>query len=60
MKKKYQSELLGSIHETAVGLHKAGVIDDKEMREYDEDCLTQKPKTARKAENSPKLEYVTA
>ena len=39
MKKKYQSELLGAIHETAVGLYKIGVINDKEMREYNKDCL---------------------
>jgi DNA-binding transcriptional regulator YiaG len=39
MKKKYQSELLGAIHETAVGLHKIGVINDKEMLEYNKDCL---------------------
>ena len=41
MKDNYQSELLGAIHETAEGLYKIGVIDDKEMREYDKDCLTQ-------------------
>jgi DNA-binding transcriptional regulator YiaG len=39
MKKKYQSELLGAIHETAAGLHKIGVITDAELREYDADCL---------------------
>ena len=42
MKKKYQSELLGAIHETAEGLHKIGVINDKEMREYNKDCLASK------------------
>ena len=42
MKKKYQSELLGAIHETADGLHKIGVINDKEMREYNRDCLASK------------------
>jgi DNA-binding transcriptional regulator YiaG len=39
MDNKYQSEFLGSLHETATGLHKAGVINDDEMREYDQDCL---------------------
>jgi len=57
---KYQSELLGAIHETATGLHKIGVINDKEMREYDGDCLTREPKTARKAEKAPTMEHVTA
>ena len=44
MKNKYQSELLASLHETAAGLHKIGVIDDKEMYEYDQDCLVSSPK----------------
>ena len=39
MKNKYQSDLLASLHETAEGLHKAGLLTDKEMREYDHDCL---------------------
>jgi DNA-binding transcriptional regulator YiaG len=39
MNRKYQSELLGAIHETAAGLHKIGVITDAELREYDADCL---------------------
>jgi DNA-binding transcriptional regulator YiaG len=43
---KYESELLGSLHETAVGLHKIGVINDKEMREYDRDCLVSDPKSS--------------
>ncbi|MDR3333378.1 MAG: hypothetical protein LBT13_00605 [Treponema sp.] len=34
MNRKYQSELLGAIHETAAGLHKIGVITDVELREY--------------------------
>ncbi|GHU17586.1 hypothetical protein FACS1894163_08670 [Spirochaetia bacterium] len=38
-KDKYQSDLLGSLHETAVGLHKIGVISDAEMQEYDNNCL---------------------
>jgi len=39
MKNKYNSDFLESLHETAVGLHNIGVINDKEMREYDQDCL---------------------
>jgi DNA-binding transcriptional regulator YiaG len=42
---KYQSEFLGSLHETALGLHKIGVIDDAEMQEYDRDCLVREDKT---------------
>lgn len=31
---------MASIHETAEGLHTAGVMDRKTMREFDELCLT--------------------
>lgn len=40
MQKQYISPLMASIHETAEGLHKAGVIDMSTMREFDELCLT--------------------
>jgi DNA-binding transcriptional regulator YiaG len=43
MNRKYQSELLGAIHETALGLHIIGVITDAELREYDADCLLPAP-----------------
>ena len=31
---------MAAIHETAVGMHKAGVIDKQTLREFDEGCLT--------------------
>lgn len=37
---KYRSALLASVHETAGGLHKAGVIDKQTMRRFDIMCLT--------------------
>jgi DNA-binding transcriptional regulator YiaG len=43
MNRKYQSKLLGAIHETAAGLYKIGVITETEMREYDTDCLLPDP-----------------
>lgn len=39
-KKVYKNEAMAAIHETAVGMHKAGVIDKQTMREFDEGCLT--------------------
>jgi len=39
MKKKYQSKILGAIHEEAQSLHEAGIIDDIGMKEFDETCL---------------------
>ncbi len=40
MRKQYRSRLMASIHETAEGLHAAGVMDKRTMREFDQLCLT--------------------
>ncbi|MGH9611274.1 MAG: helix-turn-helix domain-containing protein [Bryobacteraceae bacterium] len=40
MRKQYRSPLLASIHETAEGLHAAGVMDKRTMHEFDELSLT--------------------
>lgn len=32
-------KLLGTLHETAQGLHKAGIMDTQTMREFDALCL---------------------
>jgi putative transcriptional regulator len=40
MRKQYSSPVMASIHETAEGLHGAGVMDKRTMREFDELCLT--------------------
>lgn len=40
MAKQYRSHLLAAIHETAEGLHDAGVMDKCTLREFDELCLT--------------------
>ena len=40
MSKRYRSPLMASIHETAEGLHAAGVMDKRTMREFDQLCLT--------------------
>ncbi|MCY3606533.1 MAG: DNA-binding transcriptional regulator [Gammaproteobacteria bacterium] len=40
MNKRYRSEALASAHETAFGLHDAGVIPKQTMRVFDEMCLT--------------------
>jgi putative transcriptional regulator len=36
----YRSRLSAAIHETAAGLHRAGLLDKATMREFDESCLT--------------------
>jgi putative transcriptional regulator len=40
MKKQYRSRLMASVHETAEGLHEAGVMDKITLRQFDELCLT--------------------
>ena len=40
MAKQYKSDVMASIHETAEGLHAAGVMDKQTMRKFDEACLT--------------------
>jgi putative transcriptional regulator len=40
MAKQYRSGVLASIHETAEGLGKAGVMSKRTLREFDELCLT--------------------
>jgi putative transcriptional regulator len=40
MTKQYRSRALASIHETAEGLHEAGLLDKQTMRRFDEACLT--------------------
>ena len=36
----YKSEALAAVHEMMAGLHGAGAIDKRTMREFDEACLT--------------------
>src|SRR5450432_2039934 len=41
MARQYRSRVMASIHETAEGLHTAGIMDKQTMRRFDEACLTQ-------------------
>lgn len=40
MVRKYKSDALAAVHETAVGLHETGVMDRRTMKAFDEMCLT--------------------
>lgn len=40
MGKQYKSDALAAVHETALGLADAGVMDKRTMRAFDEMCLT--------------------
>jgi putative transcriptional regulator len=39
-KRKAESGVLASVHKTAAGLHKLGLVDKATMREFDALCLT--------------------
>jgi putative transcriptional regulator len=49
--RRYKSDALAAVHETAQGLADAGVMDKQTMKAFDEMCLT--PVAAR----SPKLPH---
>ena len=49
MKQKYQSELLGVLHQDALADYRLGIISDAEMQEFDKDCLVPEPKAPQKA-----------
>ena len=40
MAKRYRSDALAAVHETALGLAEAGVLAKQTMRGFDEMCLT--------------------
>ncbi len=40
MAKRYRSDALAAIHETAQGLHEAGLLKKQSMKDFDEMCLT--------------------
>lgn len=40
MGKQYKSDALATVHETALGLHEAGVMDKQTMKAFDTMCLT--------------------
>jgi putative transcriptional regulator len=40
MRPKTESAVLATVHKTAAGLHKAGLVDKATLREFDALCLT--------------------
>ncbi|PQZ85042.1 MULTISPECIES: DNA-binding transcriptional regulator [Pseudomonas] len=43
MTKKYESEVLESVHQSAMALYAIGAISKTTLREYDEGCLSAVP-----------------
>lgn len=42
-KKKFKSDVMQSIHESAAALHKVGAIDKATMKGFDVSCIAQTP-----------------
>lgn len=40
MARQYKSDVLASVHETALGMVEAGVMSKRTMKDFDEMCLT--------------------
>ncbi|MBW7836877.1 MAG: DNA-binding transcriptional regulator [Sphingomonadales bacterium] len=40
MAKQYRSRALAAVHETALGMHEAGIMDKRTMKAFDDMCLT--------------------
>jgi len=40
MSRQYRSRAMASVHETAEGLHNAGLLDKQTMRQFNAACLT--------------------
>ena len=43
VEKKYYSEALMAVHQSAKDLFEIGAISEKEMKEYDENCFVKEP-----------------
>ena len=46
MGKKYRSNALAAVHETALGLTEVGVMNKRTMKAFDKNCLTPVEKLA--------------
>lgn len=40
MARRYKSDALAAVHETALGLHEAGVMGKRTLKAFDDMCLT--------------------
>jgi putative transcriptional regulator len=48
-----KTKILSSIHKTAAGLHRAGVIDKAALSEIDTACLSSPPSAATEEKKAP-------
>ena len=54
----YKSEILMVCHMQAKAQYEIGLLSDKEMREYDRDCLVSPPKSKSQRSNAPKRQPI--
>ena len=55
MEKRYYSEALMAVHQSAQDLFEIGAISETEMREFDKSCLVQETKTEHTTEKPATL-----
>ena len=60
MGKRYYSEALMAVHQSARDLFDIGAISEDEMKEFDENCFVYEPDEELKAEKTFEVEHVTA
>ena len=60
MEKKYYSEALMAVHQSAKDLFEIGAISDAEMKEFDEGCLVKETETDHLTEKPAALGQATA
>ena len=60
MGKKYYSEALKAVHQSARDLYEIGAISEEEMKEFDEGCFVKDPGKEFKTEKIFEVEHVVA
>jgi len=60
MEKKYYSEALMAVHQSARDLYEIGAISENEMKEFDKGCLVQERETEYAAKKPVELEHAIA
>jgi len=60
MGKKYYSEALEAVHESAKDLYEIGAISEKEMKKFDESCFVKESDKKLETEKAFEAEHATA
>ena len=60
MGKKYYSEALEAVHESAKDLYEIGAISEKEMKEFDEGCFVKEPDKKFETKKTFEIKHATS